>query len=296
MLWYHPIKLKLLSFFLFSHFTCFRTSSQKKSLCCCSLSLSAATKKIACSSSAAAFVSLPPLFSFCISISLCSSSPDFLSVSLSVPSSNHHHHYNFLSSWPTFLSLFSLLPILLLLLRLLMMMMIIASWKCVPCSVVALRSFSRFHQNRCSRPVAPSSVRTGGVVGPGPLGIRDAIPGTSQQAASPPTTRSFLGRLGIRKPSLLSLSSATSNVSATVASPHTYENRTFSLDDLLRPSRGMLRKLKQLPKKVYRLLFLSFSVCVSYFFRFFLYKNKNNISNGKDFTNNITMSLTSLSV
>ncbi|CAL8100723.1 unnamed protein product [Orchesella dallaii] len=88
---------------------------------------------------------------------------------------------------------------------------------------------------------APSSVRTGGALGPGPLGIRDAIPGTSQQAASPPTTRSFLGRLGIRKPSLLSLSSATSNVSATVASPHTYENRTFSLDDLLRPSRGMLR-------------------------------------------------------
>ncbi|OXA61797.1 Protocadherin Fat 1 [Folsomia candida] len=66
--------------------------------------------------------------------------------------------------------------------------------------------------------------------------------GTSQQqAVSPPASRSFLGRIGIRKPSLLSLSSATSNVSGTGASPHSYENRTFSLDDLLRPSRSMMR-------------------------------------------------------
>lgn len=74
------------------------------------------------------------------------------------------------------------------------------------------------------------------------LAVRDPIPGTSQQAVSPPTSRSFLGRFGIRKPSLLSLSSATSNVSGAPVSPHTYENRTFSLDDLLRPSRSMRSK------------------------------------------------------
>jgi hypothetical protein len=86
---------------------------------------------------------------------------------------------------------------------------------------------------------SPSSFRAGGGSS---LGIREPIPGTSQQAVSPPTSRSFLGRFGIRKPSLLSLSSATSNVSVAAVSPHSYENRTFSLDDLLRPSRSMMSK------------------------------------------------------
>jgi len=91
---------------------------------------------------------------------------------------------------------------------------------------------------------SPSSFRAGGGSS---LGIREPIPGTSQQAVSPPPSRSFLGRFGIRKPSLLSLSSATSNVSVAAVSPHTYENRTFSLDDLLRPSRSMMSKYLRFP-------------------------------------------------
>ncbi|CAG7720057.1 unnamed protein product [Allacma fusca] len=74
----------------------------------------------------------------------------------------------------------------------------------------------------------------------GGISVREPVPGTSQQSSSPPTSRSFLGRFGIRKPSLLSLSSATSAVSVTASSPHQYENRTFSLDDLLRPTRSMM--------------------------------------------------------
>jgi hypothetical protein len=82
---------------------------------------------------------------------------------------------------------------------------------------------------------SPSSIRIGGG-----SSVRESVPGTSSQlATSPQTSRTFLGRFGIRKPSLLSLSSATS-VSVAATSPHTYENRTFSLDDLLRPSRSSM--------------------------------------------------------
>ena len=87
---------------------------------------------------------------------------------------------------------------------------------------------------------SPSSIRIGSGSG---VAVKDPVPGTSQQSNSPPTSRSFLGRFGIRKPSLLSLSSATSAVSVTASSPHQYENRTFSLDDLLRPTRSMMSKI-----------------------------------------------------
>lgn len=59
------------------------------------------------------------------------------------------------------------------------------------------------------------------------LHVAGAAQAQTPTAITPGTTKSIFGRLGIRKPSILSLSSPQPQTSSTA--------RTFSLDDLLRP-------------------------------------------------------------
>ncbi|KAJ1529431.1 hypothetical protein ONE63_006210 [Megalurothrips usitatus] len=72
-----------------------------------------------------------------------------------------------------------------------------------------------------------------GDVGGGPGGSGGGGGGGSRDGTGPQPPRSLLGRLGIRKPSILSLTATAASPAETGATA-----RTFSLDDLLRPPPG----------------------------------------------------------